>query len=235
MRELRERLYAHLRDAREHGDLHAMTNLRIGQPNMVWLMEDDTELARGEIDRAMRDWRLPGFHIEHHYAMLARVNVALYAGDTEAARADVLRAWPGLERSYLMRIPAVRVQARAARARTAIALARSSDRARSAPLLDEAARLARSLTREPLPFAKALGELVHAGVLAARGKTRAASLRFAAAERACDSLELLLHSVAARRRRGEIERDDALVRDADVWMASESIDVPARFAAMLAP
>ncbi len=237
MRELRARVYAQLRDAREHGDMHALTNLRIGHPNLVWLMEDDVDAARHELRAAMTDWSLPGFHLEQHYELLASTNIDLYDGDPERARARQLDAWSRLEASHLLRIPAARVLATSSRARTAIAIA-ARDKAASAPLLHEAEALAKRIAREPLPFAVATSALLHAGIAFVRGRSDEAIERVAFAECAFYELDMRLHAAAARRWHGELLGHDmgrALVREADEWMEREGIASPRRMAAMVAP
>ena len=237
MRELRARVYAQIRDAREHGDMHALTNLRIGQPNLVWLMDDDVEAAGHELTTAMTDWSIPGFHLEQHYALVAWTNIDLYDGDPSRARARQLDAWPQLESSHLLRIPAVRAMAMSSRARTAIAMA-ARDRAASAPLLREAESLARRIARESLPFAAATSALLQAGIASVRQRTNEAIERVTFAECAFYDLDMRLHAAAARRWRGELvgyEDGRALVREADEWMAGEGIASPRRMAAMVAP
>jgi hypothetical protein len=234
MRELRSRVYVQLRDAREHGDLHAMTSLRIGHPNLVWLMEDDADAARAEIDEAMQTWSLRDFQLEHHYALLAATNVDLYAGDAERAHARQKGAWPRLRRSFLLRIPAARIVAASSRARTAIALAARGP-SNTGALLAEAERLARSVAREPLPFAAPTSDLLRAAIAWLSGHTNEARVHAWKAEDGFRRLDMRLLAAAARRRRGELLDDDALVHEADAWMRAEEISAPSRMTAMLAP
>src|SRR5262249_22601038 len=147
MAELRARVHAHLKDAREHGDLHATTNLRIGHPNLVWLMDDDASGARREISAAMAEWSLPGFQVEQFYELLAWTNVELYAGQPARARSLQLEAWPKLGGSQLLRISAARVSMNGARARAALALA-ESEPGMSAAMLEEAEHFAKRVARE---------------------------------------------------------------------------------------
>jgi hypothetical protein len=68
-------------------------------------------------------------------------------------------------------------------------------------------------------------------------RDRAAEL-FEQAARGFDSVDLLLHAAAARRRLGELvagERGASLIAAADAWMAGQKIKSPQRMTAMLAP
>ncbi|HEY4118134.1 MAG TPA: AAA family ATPase, partial [Byssovorax sp.] len=81
LREIRRRQPAQMREALERGDLFAAANLGIGFANLAWLAADDVDGARRGIERAMEHWSKRGFHLEHFYELLARVNVELYAGE----------------------------------------------------------------------------------------------------------------------------------------------------------
>src|SRR5262249_31353954 len=136
------------------------------------------------------------------------------------------------------RIPAARIQTRAARARAAIALADRSGLRHREPLLREAARFAHAVAREPQPFASATSALLLAGLAAVRGEHDAATARRERGERAPEELEMLLPAASARRSRGVLVGGDdgkKLVATADEWMTSEGIQNPARMAAMVAP
>src|SRR5438045_6298984 len=99
LRELASRQPAALRLAIERGDLYAATNLRIGYPNLAFLVSDDPSRARREATDAMRQWSKGGFHLEHYYELLALTNADLYEGDAKWAHERVVERWPALRRS----------------------------------------------------------------------------------------------------------------------------------------
>ena len=86
------------------------------------------------------------------------------------------------------------------------------------------------LAREPLAWAHALGELLRAGVCAARGEAPAAAATLVRAADALDALDMRLYANAARVYLG----GDAASR-AEAAMRAEDIRAPARLAAMMAP
>ncbi|HEX7780654.1 MAG TPA: hypothetical protein VF424_15500, partial [Vicinamibacterales bacterium] len=79
-------------------------------------------------------------------------------------------------------------------------------------------------------------DFIHGGTSAVRGDLESALHRFERAERSFHSVDMALHAMVARRRRGQLTAGGtALVRSADDWMAAQSIRNPARMADMLAP
>ncbi len=209
MSELRTRLQAHLRDAREHGDLHATTNLRIGHPNLVLLMDDDADGARREVTAAMAEFSPPGFQMEHFYALFAETNADLYAGEPARARARQAQATTALGNSHLLRIAAARVLWWSSCARSAIAIA---DREGDGAMLDEAERLARKIARQAQPAAAATAILLRAGISCVRGRTTETLDQLTAAEQAFAALEMRLLEMTARRCRGLVLATSAVTR-----------------------
>ncbi len=55
-----KRVPANVHEARERGDLFTMANLRNGLPNIHWLVRDDPEGAKREVDEAMSGWSEEG-------------------------------------------------------------------------------------------------------------------------------------------------------------------------------
>src|SRR5207244_3023350 len=53
---------ARLRDAEQRGDLYGATNIRVGWPNLLWLLRHDPTGAREDVTDAMSHWSWRGFH-----------------------------------------------------------------------------------------------------------------------------------------------------------------------------
>jgi hypothetical protein len=118
------------------------------------------------------------------------------------------------------------------RARCALAAATVTE---SATLLRAAARDARHLERETIPYAKPYARLIRAGIAAVRGDLDTARAGLADAAAGFDSVEMQLCAASARRVLGQLTGGDegyALFSNANTWMASQGIRNPARMAAM---
>ncbi len=192
--ELRMHHAARLADAEERGDLYITVNLRIGHSNAVWLLVDDVAAARRHVREAMAAWPARGFSLQHYRAMLAEANIALYAGDGAEAYDLVARRWRALRRSLLMHVQYVRGDAYFLRARCALATARFA----------EAARFARKLDGEKMPWTSALAALVWAGVASGRGDRQEAIARLRGAVERADAIDMRLYAAVARLRLGAL-------------------------------
>jgi serine/threonine protein kinase len=237
MAELRLRLPARLADAEERGDLYTSVSLRIGHSNAVWLAADEVDVARKHLRDAMAVWSESAFFLQHYRAMLAEASIELYAGDGARAYDIVARAWPKLRRSLLMLTQYVRADALYLRARCAIADAAGQGSHRAARIA-EAARLARRLRTERMPWTEPLAAIVTAAVAHARGDRAATVAALRETISRAEAADMLLHAAAARLQLGKLLGGDeggVLEREALEWMAAQQIVAPARFAAMLVP
>ena len=173
-----------LDDAARRGDAYTLDFLRGGPASFRWIWQGQPARALAEI-RAV-DATLPraDFHVAHAMTMHAETQALLAAGDARAARDRVERAWPGAERSLVVRSPTVLVKVLSARGRAALA---TGDRARARAC---AARIRR--VREP--WADVLAALLEAGTGAGTWRTAAAL---------ADAGTMPLHAAAARARAGD--------------------------------
>jgi hypothetical protein len=238
LRDLRERVSRYLPEKERRGDLYGSINMRIGWANLAWLVEDDVDEARRQIDDAMAVWSRRGFHIMHYYELLARTNLALYAGAPGDAHAFVRDRWRPMQRSLIPgRIQSIRVSAWDMRARAALAVAEGDCKEKDA-LLHTVEDDARRLSREDLAHAAARAIALRAGVANVRGD-RPGAVRLLREALACFvSLDMALNAAALRSVLGELVDGDegrALSEDAAAWFVSQSVKRPARFVTMLAP
>ncbi len=234
--ELSRRWHEQVRDARQRGDLFALTNLRTFNMSTVRLAADDPEEARRDVDEAISRWSQEGYHIQHHNALLAHVPIALYTGQAAAAWERVTQNAPAFRRSLLGRVQAMRVEMLQMRAYSALAASAVASDPRC--LLKQAGRVARRLRREGLPWPTALERYIRA-VLALRGGDAAGGLRFLAeAVAGFERADMGLYATATRRRLGERlggAEGRELVAQADAWMAGQGVRKPDRMAAVFAP
>ena len=236
--ELGRRLPRLLDEARDRDDLAAATNLLARVSHIRALADDDPTGAREGVEAAMARWPSDGFHVQHSWELYARGEIDLYAGRGADAWHYVSRRWPALRRSLLLRIQGARIELVYLRARAAVAAAaatpfRSSE---SRKLLRVAERDARRLAGESAAWARATADFIRAGTASVRGDLESAKHRFERAERLFQQVDMTLHVMVARHRRGQLTPGGtALTRGAGDWMASQSIRNPTGIADMLAP
>ncbi len=235
MKQLVERVQVALRDATNRGDLYAAVNLRIGHPNLVWLVRDDVVAAREQVRQAMRQWSTDGFHVEHYFEILALTNVDLYAGDAVKAHERIAARWSAMTGSLVTRVQAVRIYAWQLRARAALAVA-ASDPARRSELATLAVRDARRMKRERMPWGSALAALIVAGAQRVQGDAAAAIDTLGRAAHELERADMKLYAMAARYAMGTLQGASGRAgrASAEAWMREEAIQAPARMARALA-
>jgi eukaryotic-like serine/threonine-protein kinase len=176
-------------EASRRGDLHAAITLRSGHTSLVWLAADDPARAKANLAEAAELGRHSRWSTQHDYFdLFAWANLEIYEGTPAAACERLKAGWPGLEKSYLLKLQFVRVIMTELRGRAALA----------AGDLDAAARDAKRLLGEKPAWAHALGQMLSAAVTAGRG--RLAPWKEAATQ--LDACGLKLHAACARRRAG---------------------------------
>jgi hypothetical protein len=234
--EIRRRLAALIKEARERNDLYAVTNLSLVIRTFVRLADDEPERARREVRQVMDAWSQQGFHVQHMNRLIDEVQIGLYQGAGGAAWGQVTGRWPTLARSHLLRVQQVRIFLLHLRARAALAAAPAA--AEPAPLWHAAERDARRLRRERIAWAEALAQLVRAGVAAGRHDAEGARQLLTDAVGRLEAAGLRLHAAAARRRLGEQvggSEGRRLVEQAEAWMKGQNVRRPDRMTALLAP
>ncbi len=214
-----QRVSLHLAAAEARGDLYASVNLRLGLSNVAWLLQGEPAEARRHAAEALERWSPAGFHLQHYWSLLALVHADLYEGRAADAWARVAEHWPALERSLLLRVRSVRVEALSLRGRAALAAAalRRPDRA---ALVAQADRAARTLEAERYQLPVALAHLLRAGVLRQRGQDALVAL--GTAREALSARSMRLFAGAASRRLGALvggERGRALAAEATAALA----------------
>lgn len=236
LRTLSERVPVLLAYADERGDRYAAASLRQGYPSLAWLVRGDVEGALSEIRRGSADWSSQGFHVQHFAAILAEAQVYLYQLLGPRAQDLVHNAWPSIDRSLLLRVQYVRVEAYFLRARCALATA-----LRTTYALDLVARAeadARRIRAEKLPWADPLAHLVEAVAAMARGEVSRAVALFGQAEDGFVAAGMVFHANVARRRLGRLMGGSTgakMVEDTSAWMDSQGVRNPDRLAEILAP
>jgi tetratricopeptide (TPR) repeat protein len=234
MVEVSRRVPQLLATALEQGNLFAATDLRT-RMNPIWLAADDPDQARAEVISALTTWPRKGFHLQHYSSLVALAQIELYTGDYEVAWRHIEGQIRPLEKSMLLRIQGLRIEAMYLRARLALASAAGQKRERR---LQIAEQLAKRITREQMAWSNPLALMIHAGLAHRRGDDSRAVALLSQAMEGFTAADMALYAATAQRRLGEIKGGDGgaeLVREADEWMDRQQIKNPAAVANLMAP
>jgi serine/threonine protein kinase/tetratricopeptide (TPR) repeat protein len=221
-----------LATALEQGNLAAATDLRT-RMNPVWLAADDPDRARDEVIAALTAWPRKGFHLQHYVSLVALAQIELYTGDTEVAWRHVDTQMKSLEKSMLLRIQGLRIEAMYLRARLALASAAGSVRDRRLRIAEQ---LADRLSAEKMGWSNPMAAVIRAGLAYRRGNNARAEVLTTEAIDGFEAADMTLYAAAARRRLGEIiggDRGEELLNQADELMRRRQIKTPAAFANLL--
>ncbi len=238
--ELRRRLAEFLGDARDRGNLYALTDMRT-RLNLAWLVADEPTEGRRQLADAMRDWPSDGYHVQHSNALLSQVQADLYEATPDAAVPRIEAAWPALTGSMLMRIQLVRTEAHQLRARAALATAAVHAHNGTPPTRDTVKAIKHeidTMAAERMPWIDPLVDLLRAGLLRIQGRPDAAIAPLRAAATALRTQDMGLYAAVAGRQLGLLVGGDEGTRlraDAESWMAAQTIRDPAAIARVFAP
>jgi tetratricopeptide (TPR) repeat protein len=223
-----------LATALEQGNLFAATDLRT-RMNPIWLAADDPNRARDEVIAALIAWPRKGFHLQHYVSLVALAQIELYTGDTEVAWRHVDTQMKALERSMLLRIQGLRIEAMYLRARLALASAAGSERERRLLIAEQ---LADSLAKEQMGWSTPMAAVIRAGLAKRRGDNAKAEVLTSQAIEGFEAADMTLYAAAARRRLGKIvggDRGAELLNQAEELMRKRQIKNPVAFANLLVP
>ena len=240
LRELDRRLALRLREAQDRGDLYALTHLRSGYLNCVWLARDDIEGARREAEAAMAGWSQTSFHTQHLYVLFAQTQIDLYRGDGAGAYRRVKDRWPAAARSLLFRVQFARLTFLHLRLRSTLmaasqAAAGSVARAR---LVREAEADVRRIARERTPYAQGWTPLAKAALLLMHDDRAAALAALDAAISALDHSDMRVYSAVATHCKGLLldnPQGHTMAEQAAAFLRAQGVTNLARMVSVHAP
>jgi hypothetical protein len=231
--QLSRRLPGLVQEARERNDLNAVVNLRTRLSYIPSLAANDVPGARTEVRDGMAGWSQKRFTAQHYFELHAITEIAIFAGDGAAAWSAIERSWSLLERSLLLTVQRVRIEALSLRARAATAAAVQNP-SRREELLRLAEHAVVRIRRTEVAYAAPLADIVDAGCRVTRGRTAEALPLLDSAVRRFLDADMPLHASAGQRRRGQLGRPgDA--QAADAWMNEHAISNPGAMTDILAP
>jgi hypothetical protein len=236
-RELATRHAALVADAEQRGDLHTSVQLRDGSLAILWLVADDPEGARRNIEQSMSHWPNDRYLLQHWHRLYGEGEIELYVGDGAKAYARVVRDMRTLKRSFILAVQHMRVQTAFLRGRCAIASLEAEPAMRTKRLA-ETRHLARLLEKEGMGWTAPFAAFLKAAVANAEGDRSAAieALRSAIGLSVVANMEG--YATAGRYQLGSLLGGDegaSLVAEAERAMREQGVRMPARFAATLVP
>jgi hypothetical protein len=186
----------------------------------------------------MEEWPRHGFHLQHYWFLVGKIESALYRGDGLEAWRLVTQYESGLRRSLLLQADVLLLDWLYVRARSALAAVvasgpGSAQHARA--LLREAEGDARRLGRIKRPTATGMGKLVRAGVAAAEGRTKRAYKLLTKAEKDFDAAGMRTLFAVARCRRAKLRGEETLYDETITSMIELKIQNPLAMLTMFAP
>jgi hypothetical protein len=225
--ELRARCPRIAKEGRERGDMYLEATVNQFPRVSTLLGDDDPDQARQHALESIGKWSQQGFHVQHLTSFFGQMLIDLYKGDGRGAWHRMATTWPVLEKSLLLKIQHVYIDALQYNGRSALAAARQGEPA--GPLLQHAERTARVLDRQRLPWADAFAAHLRAGIASIRGDEAASVSLLRRAIEGFDHGGLNLYAAASRRVLGRLVGGDegrALIARCDDWMAGQGIRVP---------
>jgi eukaryotic-like serine/threonine-protein kinase len=234
--ELTHRYIELLREAGSHGNRFVVTTFSTYIMAIVRLAADATEEADRTLNEVMKEWSQQGYHVQHHNAMLARVLIDLYRGDSRGAWGYVSAAYVAMTRSRMGLVEHIYIDTLQSHGRAALAMAFESANPRD--FLGHVRTDARRLGRFAHGWPRSWSILLRAGVARVEGQMDQARKLLAEAANSFEALGMRLHAEAARRRLGGLLGGDEgrrLIEEVDARMISWQVRNPSRFTAMYAP
>jgi tetratricopeptide (TPR) repeat protein len=225
-----------LEDAHARGDRFGETTMRVGPASIMWLVHDEPDSGRRDVDEAMNRWSQAGFHLQHWYALMSRVSFDLYERRGLEAYRRLDAEWRRMTDAKLSRIERVRIESHFARGRAAL-VACTEPGASTDALVAAAERDARALLEIDGDCPHGYAHLLRAGARFRRRDVASARTELDEAL-ACferSGMDFLVAIVQRRRSRmlGGAE-GKALLDASTAWMEAHGVQRPRRLAAAFA-
>jgi hypothetical protein len=237
--DIERRLEPLLEDVRRRRDLFLEAGLCTMFLTFLAVARDDPAVARRQLER-ISELRLDEqFTVQHFWDLEARVLLALYEGDAEAAFAAVRSRSQEFTQSGLARIQQNRLLSSFWQGRTALGAAEKAAPPRRLLLLRQAHASAARVRREGTDWGDGLFRLLKAGIAISERNHEAALAHLTAGQKAFAAAEFVgPAAMAARLRCGELTggtEGEAMVTEARSWFEAQGFARPDRFAAVYLP
>ena len=208
-----------VRDAEQRGNVYARTTISRLR-NVLWLVDDDPQGAREELESDSWISYSQGYHAQHWLELNARIEIAIYEG-TPIDPEFLSQHLRGLKRSFLQQVRGYACDTAWLMGRMALSEL-AQDPSRKCVLRRAMARLRSYDTH----YSRALAGMLRATLAMQVGDTEGAVTAFREVVAIGDLTNLYFIAAAARRRLGELlggSEGAELVAAAERWMAAAGI------------
>jgi tetratricopeptide (TPR) repeat protein len=224
-----------LRSARERGNLYLELEFST-RLALIWLAADQPMEAGHRADAAISLWAQRGFQRPHYHHLLTRVQISLYEGRAVEAWDQMERHHGDLAQNQFTRVQHTRVEIANFRARCALAVAATGERARQMRAI--AREEAEKISREGMPWSDPFARLIRGTVACQEGRTADAARGLLDAAEGFAAADMRLYAAVCRRRSSALGHGSGsreLNESAEHFMALQDIRNPVAMARLLAP
>lgn len=193
--EIRRRIGAHSTATPEYLGIKVKEVLRLSA--MLEIMDDRPDEARETVLRTMATWPAESWCFQHHCSAIALGEIELYKGNTQVAWSQLAGPWKQSQRAGIFGVQYIYLSALMLRVRIALA-----DGRKRAALRD-----IRVLRRRRDTWARAIGEMFTASVVASAGRPQQAAALLSRSIPILEAHRLGLYAAAARYRVAQIQRN----------------------------
>ncbi|MBM4370891.1 MAG: AAA family ATPase, partial [Deltaproteobacteria bacterium] len=215
-----------LRTARERGDLHSLSHVRLGMEINAHLIAGDPAAAREDVEEAISQWVGPGFTLQHFYAERALCQIDLFDGRFADAARRALLLWTRVQRSTVRSVGFCRGLALDILGRTLVAP--------GVEAIPRVQRIAARLEREGPLWTRAHAVMLRSQAARARGDGPGAAVLLRQAVQRYEDADMAVHAGAARWRLAELTDASRIATEREALAARGAAD-PEGLVRMLAP
>jgi hypothetical protein len=220
-----------IKEAEEHGDLYASTNLESFMVPHAHLAADDPDRAREAVYSSQSRWAQEGFHLQNLTGIMSSTLIDLYEGDGISAWMTIDGNWKTIKRAQILRLQILRIFLRHFRGRSALQAAMAG-RGDASRLIAEAKREADRIAGEGVPWARPMAMSLEAAIATHRGDQATAFRLMTQAATDFFDAGMLSYQAAALRRAGEIIGDQEKIATADERMRKIGVADPVKMTRM---
>jgi eukaryotic-like serine/threonine-protein kinase len=211
-----------LKEAEERGDRYASTTFGSFMQPHALLAADQPDAAREVLNRSREQWASGGFYLQDLCALMTDSLIDTYEGDGARGFDRYTANWKKVKASQLLQSQAIRMLTIHFRARAALAGAVNG----RPELARAAAADAKRLAGEKIAWSVPYSRVLYAGVALIENRQDEAKRLLRESAAGFDAVNMRSHAESARLLLGELtggSEGDALVREAEEWMASRGI------------
>ena len=223
-----------MKEAEEHGDLYASTNMQSFMLPHAHLATGEPDEARQAVYSSQGRWAQEGFHLQNLTGIMSSTLIDLYEGDGISAWATIDGNWKTIKRAQILRLQILRIFLRHFRGRSALQAA-LADRSGGSRMIVAAKKEAEKIAKEGAPWARPMAMSLEALIATHRGEMSQAADLMRRASVEFEDAGMRSYHAAAVRRIGELTGDDEMIARADAQMRKLGVADPVKMTRMHLP